>query len=86
MKILWSLSKRDFINVIVVITEEVMVARGIFTYNIYTFGQLETKSVKINKIEKSLFPLHSVCIAYQKREFQASSLCHATLQANFFYS
>ena len=66
MKILWSLSKRDFINVIVVITEEVMVARGIFTYNIYPFGQLETKSVKINKIEKSFSS--SFCMYSLSRE------------------
>ena len=84
MKILWSLSKLDFINVIIVITEEVMVTCGICMYNIYTFGQLETKSVKINKIGKSLFPLHSVCIAYPEKEFHASSLFHATLQATFF--
>ena len=84
MKILWSLSKRDFINVIVVITEEVMVARGIFTYNIYPFGQLETKSVKINKIEKSLFPHHSVCIAYQERvSSELSFPCNPP--SNFFF-
>lgn len=56
------------------------------TWNLYilhTFDQLESKSVKINKIENSLFPLHSVCIAYQEKEFHANSLFHATLQATF---